>query len=369
MLSDPAQRFFEAERRRAAGDRAGAEAAYRALLDEMPRHVGGLQGLAALHDAAGRVDDAAACRSRIDAVRAEGAANVGAMLLYHNDLARARRSLEQALALDENCLKAHWLMGDVCARDDDRTGALVHYRRCREIAPERLGPGFMMAALGDGETPACAPADFVTAQFDWYADRFDEHLLGTLLYRGPEEVARVLRDGFAGTAPSILDLGCGTGLLGAEVAPFAGRLVGVDLSPKMLEKAAARGHYDALHAADIVAFVAGWQAGTADIVAAVDVVVYFGDLGPLFAGAAGAVRRGGMFVFTTERWDDDEPGEPPAGRAWRLRPTGRYQHTRAGLRALAADHGFEVERIEDRVLRYELGLPVDSDLVVLRSPT
>ena len=37
----------------------------------------------------------------------------------------------------------------------------------------------------------------------------------------------------------VLDLGCGTGLMGAEIHPLARTLVGVDLSSQMLENAPA----------------------------------------------------------------------------------------------------------------------------------
>jgi len=369
-MDDRAQRFFEAERLRTAGDLASAQAAYNALLQLQPRHADALDGLAATHSAAGSAVEAAACRARAASIRAASAAEVAAALLFRDDITRARQCCEQALAHDDSCLKAHWLLGDIEARADNRDAALAHYRRCREIAPERLGPGFLMAALGDGAPPERAPADYVTAQFDWYADTFDTHLVETLLYRGPEEVARALRPELGEGSPTLLDLGCGTGLLAAELGGFDGRLIGVDLSPAMLKKAAGRGRYDVLEMADIVAFLADWPAASADIIAAVDVVVYIGDLAPLMAGAARALRPGGVFLFTTERWNEDERVAASDGAArapgWRLRPSGRFQHARTCLLGLAAAHGFSVEAIEDRVLRYEYGLPVDSDLVKLR---
>lgn len=365
-MNEPAQRFFEAERLRADGALTPAEAAYRAVLDAQPRHAGALEGLASIHDLADQPSQAAACRSRAAAIRAEATTEVAAALLFRGDTKRARECCERALGFDADCLKAHWLMGDISERGGDREAALAHYRRCSEIAPERLGPGFLMAALGEGAPPTRAPADYVTAQFDWYAETFDGHLVDTLLYRGPEEVARALRIEFADSAPTILDLGCGTGLLAPEVNGFSGRLIGVDLSPAMLEKAALRGGYEALVTGDIGDFLEARPAGGADVAAAVDVVVYLGDLAPLFAGVAHALRPGGVFVFTTERWDEEDAQDPPADRGWRLRASGRYQHARAEVHRLAQLHGFAVERIEDRVLRYELGLPVDSDLAVLR---
>ncbi|MEK9661276.1 MAG: tetratricopeptide repeat protein, partial [Alphaproteobacteria bacterium] len=230
-MDDTAERFFEAERMRHDGDLAAAEAAYRALLDIQPCHAGGLEGLAAVHEAEGRPDDAAECRRRAAAIRAAATADVGAALLFRGDTGRSRQCCEQALTLDADCLKAHWLLGDIAVRGGDRAAALAHYRRCREIAPERLGLEFLMAALGEGETPGRAPADYVTAQFDWYAETFDEHLQNTLLYRGPEYVARALKETWQEPAPTILDIGCGTGLLAPQLAGFAGTQVGVDLSP------------------------------------------------------------------------------------------------------------------------------------------
>ena len=147
-MSDTAQRFFDAERLRLSGDLARAEAAYLEILDDVPRHAAGLEGLAALHEAAGRAGEAARCRAQAGRIRAESTAEVAAALLFANEIERARQCCEKSLALDADCLKAHWLLGDIAARGNDPAAALVHYRRCREIAPERLGPGFLMAALG-----------------------------------------------------------------------------------------------------------------------------------------------------------------------------------------------------------------------------
>ena len=62
-----------------------------------------------------------------------------------------------------------------------------------------------------------------------------------LSYRAPALVAAMLAD--SGVEPSksldVLDAGCGTGLCGPLVAPYARRLVGVDLSARMLAQAEA----------------------------------------------------------------------------------------------------------------------------------
>ena len=68
-------------------------------------------------------------------------------------------------------------------------------------------------------------------------------MLGELNYRA-HLILRELADLVLIETPSaldILDLGCGTGSTGAAFAPIARRLDGVDLSPRMIEQARARG--------------------------------------------------------------------------------------------------------------------------------
>ena len=50
---------------------------------------------------------------RADAVEADQNADVGASLLFRGDIKRARTLFERALAIDPDCLTAHWLLGDM----------------------------------------------------------------------------------------------------------------------------------------------------------------------------------------------------------------------------------------------------------------
>jgi hypothetical protein len=94
-MADPAQRFFEAEKLRAAGDLGRAEAAYRALLEDQPRHVGGFEGMAATCLAAGRSAEADIFTAQAAAIRADAAADVAAALLFHNDMKRAHNAVSR----------------------------------------------------------------------------------------------------------------------------------------------------------------------------------------------------------------------------------------------------------------------------------
>ena len=215
----------------------------------------------------------------------------------------------------------------------------------------------MLAALGEGEAPPRAPAGYVRKLFDQFAPRFDAELEGRLNYRTPALLAEVIGAVLpANAALSVLDLGCGTGLSGLALKPFARRLEGVDLSPRMLDAARARDIYTALHEADLLAFLPTRRA-TYDLIAAADVLNYLGDLTPALAAMRAALRPNGLAAFSLET-GEIAPFELAEGM--------RYRHSPAHARALAEAAGFAVLSETLVTLREERGQPVAGMLMILR---
>ena len=179
-----------------------------------------------------------------------------------------------------------------------------------------------------------APSEYVEALFDGFAERFDRQLVDNLGYDAPALlVERVERRG--GRFARILDLGCGTGLAGPHLRRLQGRLTGVDLSGGMLARAAERGDYHTLAQAEAVNFMRSAPAGF-DLIFSTDVLIYFGDLTPLFAAAAGALAPGGLLAVSTELGED----------GWTLLPSARYAHGDAYVRAASAPWFEIVDRAE-----------------------
>jgi predicted TPR repeat methyltransferase len=193
-----------------------------------------------------------------------------------------------------------------------------------------------------GAWSAKAPPGYVRGTFDGFADQFDQHLIEELEYRVPEQLVALAREHFREHRPNTLDLGCGTGLVGAALAGNSASLVGVDLSSRMLEAAHRRGCYDELHCAEIEAWLAHAQRESFDLVIAADVLIYIGDLAALFGGVARILRAAGGFAFSVESCDDT---------AWRLLASGRYAHSAAYLDRLAAEQGFVVAQRVPSVIR------------------
>lgn len=240
-----------------------------------------------------------------------------------------------------------------------RHGELVEvYRRILAIDPSRTDVRHMLEAAQGGRAPARASDDYVRAEFDGFADKFDDVLKTWLEYRAPELVVAAIRRALGDEAANQLavDLGCGTGLAAPLLRPMCRRLEGVDLSPRMIEKARARGGYDALAESEIGRYLAS-RGNAYTLAVACDVFCYFGELAEVFAQTHHALKPRGLFAFTVERHD---------GEGYVLRPSGRYAHADAFVRAAAETAGFEIVEDAEVELRMELHKPVIGGCYVLR---
>ena len=160
----------------------------------------------------------------------------------------------------------------------------------------------------------------------------------------------------------MLDAGCGTGLCGPLVAPYARSLVGVDLSGHMIAHAKERKVYDSLVKGELTTFLKEVSAKY-DLIISADTLVYFGPLEDVIEAAAGALRRGGRLVFTVEELRGvagDHPG-------YTISPHGRYSHARAYVERVLAANDLDAE-IACAELRLEAGTPV-AGLVVKATKT
>lgn len=303
-------------------------------------------------------------------------------------------ALREAAQLAPNTAEILLAFGEALAATGALPAAIGELQRAARLAPDDVRPQLAIARLwleageadkalaaldasqASGEVPdaeaaairsqaaamqgqARADAGYVRHLFNQFAADYDERMQGRLGYAAPQilrQLAVMLTD--PGPRHDILDLGCGTGLSGVALQDLARSLTGVDLSPRMLEKARSTGAYTRLVEGDIVNLPAGLD-GPFHIVAAADVLVYLGELEPLFASVRTRLAPDGLWLFTTEL---GEGGDHELG------PKRRYRHSADYLRRLAERHGLEVCSLVECVCRHEAGVPVRSWAVALRAP-
>ncbi len=347
-----------------AGDLTAAESAYRALREAYPEHPKPMHELGVLLVQRGDVDEG--MELLIDAVShdhlvADWHHDLGCALIEHHrrydlTLSQVQTHFHRALRLNANHLYAHVNLSQIHETQGDVDSALHWMSRASVLDPgagqwvirrselllqmsraeeaellcstwlKRHGPSALMehylqAQTGKGVSSR-ASDEYVTQVFDNYAVTFDSHL-ALLDYQAPRHVGETMARyrGSSLASLDILDAGCGTGLCAPHVRPMARRLVGIDLSPRMLDRARMRGGYDELHASELMSYAQA-HALEFDVIICADTLCYFGDLTAALEAFYAALRPGGILVFTLEQQLQDNA-------AYTLGKSGRYQHPRS----------------------------------------
>jgi predicted TPR repeat methyltransferase len=284
--------------------------------------------------------------------------NLGVCLGRCKEPREAASSLHRALKLQPGHPPAYAALANVLHRLGEYTEAAEIYREWLKYEPNNHGARHLLAAVSQHEVPSRADERYVRQMFDDFADEFDENL-NNLGYRAPEWVAARLANAVeARGGLEILDAGCGTGLCAPLLRPLARRLVGIDLSSNMVEKARQRGGYDELVVADLSQAMRE-RPDSFDAVVSADTLVYFGALEEPLAAARLCLREGGLIVFSVEQLIGSEQ--------YHLEQHGRYSHSESYLRAALEGAGFGEVTFEVRTLRSERGAEVAGYVVLARA--
>jgi predicted TPR repeat methyltransferase len=343
-----------------------AVAAYRSVLALRPGAADAHHNLGIALQAIGKASEAAAAIEQAIALEPRKA-------LYHYSLAmlwlrlgqpqNATPILQVALALDPNFAQAH--VARIRAIRMSATEPAAALRAIADwLATEPTDPIalHLRAAYSGQAIPSRASDAYVQTLFDKYAASFDAHL-DRLGYRAPQLLAAAIARliGEPRAALDVLDAGCGTGLCGPLLRPYARRLAGVDLAEAMLAKARERDVYDELAAGELTAFIAA-RPRTYDLIVSADTLVYFGDLAPVAGAAAAALRDDGILAVSLENLAAAE------GPGFRLEEHGRYSHTADYVRRVLGEAGFAPVVIDRAAPRNEGGVPVAGLVIVARKP-
>jgi SAM-dependent methyltransferase len=233
-----------------------------------------------------------------------------------------------------------------CFIRDEAPRFLVGPELARLLDTKRAGIARVAAMLhGDMDRPPVdATVDegiaFCRRLFDWSVEQSEEasvalYSLGDpeILQAATDEIVSWLTtEGLVGDARDALDLGCGIGRLSSALAPRLRSVTGVDVSPRMIERAEnrCREFPNVRLMLGSGRDLRGFRAGSFDLVLAVDVFPYLVQSALTLAEvhiaeAARVLRPRGDLVILNFSYRDDRARDP------------------RDVAEFASSHGFDVE--------------------------
>jgi predicted TPR repeat methyltransferase len=284
--------------------------------------------------------------------------NLGKVLAYLGDEHNSAKYYCRAIIANRINIKSSLLLGMSYSSLDRIEEATEVYRQWLQKEPDNPIAAHFYAACSGHNIPERASNSYIEKTFDGFSSDFDEHLTHNLSYKVPELIGEELATYYIPECNlHTLDAGCGTGLSGAVLSPYARSLTGVDLSSGMLSAAEKLGIYDVLIKEEITEFLSS-KLEEYDVIIMADTLIYFGSLKRIFSAVSQALRMRGLFIFSIEN-----SHERAQISDCRLNYNGRYSHTKSYIEYSLRRNGLTPISIAPHALRMEMGCPVDGLLV------
>jgi predicted TPR repeat methyltransferase len=211
-----------------------------------------------------------------------------------------------------------------------------------------------------GLTPKTLPVALILGLVDADAARLADPTNVQLQHKLPRDVAQMISQWHPDRKGDVLDLGCGTGLLGAYLGPIEGVLVGVELSGDRIEQAARHHVYDSFHQVNLLGALQATPENLYHVITALDVFSYIGSLDAVIPNAYRILLPGGRFVFSCESGTGGAADYALQDNSY------RYGHQLSYVQRLLQAAGFEEIATEGCVLRHEAAQPIQGFLVSAR---
>jgi|GEM_PF-4959204 len=267
--------------------------------------------------------------------------------------------LEKTININPDFYDALFSMAQYYRKTKNEKKMKVYLEKTLEKQPKHPGANHLLASLNQ-EADSIYSLEYAEELFDRYADFFEAHLVDTLNYQVPFIIKEKLKYLNPPRSSKVLDLGCGTGLLGKTVVDMFPSLVGVDISANMIAEARKKEIYTTLHTKDINEFLSKNEQEF-DLIIAPDVFIYIGDLKTIFSRVKTILKNNGYYIFTIE--DDSNINTVD----FQLGKSGRFSHTIKYVDSLCKENGFEIVDKEQIILREENKIGQEGIIYILKN--
>ena len=335
-----------------------AERCCKKALSIEPKHPGALFNWGMALSKLGKLSDAASAFKKVLSITPENSAALYSLGNVYKDQSKytdAIDCLNKSLEYDPSKAEALFSLGTIHVELEDHEQAITCLKKSIEVDPSiKTKAEYFLSSLTQNNTDN----EHVKLLHDKHAGYFDEHLIKGLGYKIPKELydAYVLHTGNSSQSLDILDLGCGTGLCGIEFDELVGNLVGVDISPRMIDKAKLTEKYDELVVDDINHYLKDLNSQF-DLILSADVFIYMGALEKVIPECARLLKEKGIIIFSVEITE---------GESYRLRASGRYAHSEKYIKDLADKSNMSINISKSVVIRKEHGVDIDGKIFLLQ---
>ena len=211
--------------------------AYRRSIDLDPTNADAYNNLGSLQKAQGRFEESEAAYLKALEINPEHINALTNLGNLRSDQGRHNDGVAlywKAISLNPGNDRSRYRLGYAYYAVKQFRAAAEAFRLWLQTEPGNPIALHMLAALSGENIPTRASDAYIEQTFDGFAASFDAKL-ELLSYRAPQLIAAAVGRvaGEPGANRAILDAGCGTGLCGPLLAPYASRLTGVDLSSRM----------------------------------------------------------------------------------------------------------------------------------------
>lgn len=274
--------------------------------------------------------------------------------LANKDLCSAENLLRQSLSLNYKQLSMQVALGKILLDsgrlwndpDVNRFGLIPALTVARVISP-----------------PPKFDAEYVKHRFKSLSSSY-EMAVAEIQYSAPDIVVNYLVNSTSiNHASTILDVGCGTGLVGSRLSSLTSNLYGLDISPEMLVVAASKGIYKSLMEASFEEYFEEWlkkNLDSYDFIVAASVAPWVGSLESWIRSGITMLAKNGAFIFTFDISDNISTFE--------ISNNFHYKHSISYIKGLVQSCSGNVI-ILPIIERLEAGSPVSSALAVVSRAT
>ena len=284
--------------------------------------------------------------------------NRGIALQELGQLELAIESYDRAIQIKPDYAEVYVSRGIALQELGQLEQAIESCNKALEIKPSSNTAQHILNSLLGNDVQS-APEEYIKNLFNKYAQNFENHLVNKLSYTSPSFFKETLNGvGLSNKKfNKAIDLGCGTGLVGAEFRNMVDVLIGIDLSEKMIRQAKEKNVYDELIVSDLVNGLKTLKTNF-DLFISADVFAYIGDLASLFDSVKKHANNESLFIFSTEDMSGD---------GFFLQQTGRFAHSKNYILSTASHFGFKLEHFEQYSLRKNKGEWLVGGIYILRN--